>query len=59
MNSTNTDSTIKTYNLKVKVDGNNQPVILADKDNSPFVSDADLQDLLATTEDINNIFLSK
>lgn len=59
MNSTNTDSTIKIYNLKVKVDGNNQPVILADKDNSPFVSDADLQDLLATTEDINNIFLSK
>lgn len=59
MNSKNTDSTIKTYNLKVKVDGNNQPVILADKDNSPFVSDADLQDLLATTEDINNIFLSK
>ena len=59
MNSTNKDSTIKTYNLKVKVDGNNQPVILADKDNSPFVSDADLQDLLATTEDINNIFLSK
>ena len=56
MNSRNQDSTIKTYNLKVKVDGNNQPVILADKDNSPFVSDADLQDLLATTEDINNIF---
>lgn len=59
MNSTNKDNTIKTYNLKVKVDGNNQPVILADKDNSPFVSDADLQDLLATTEDINNIFPSK
>ena len=56
MNSTNTDSTIKTYNLKVKVDGNNQPVILADKDNSPFVSDADLQDLLATTQDIIDIF---
>ena len=56
MNSTNTDSTIKTYNLKVKVDGNNQPVILADKDKSPFVSDADLQDLLATTQDIINIF---
>lgn len=59
MNSRNQDSTIKIYNLKVKVDGNNQPVILADKDNSPFVSEADLQDLLATTEDINNIFLSK
>ena len=56
MNSTNTDSTIKAYNLKVKVDGNNQPVILADKDNSPFVSDADLQDLLATTQDIIDIF---
>lgn len=56
MNSTNTDSTIKTYNLKVKVDGNNQPVILADKNDSPFVSDEDLQSLLATTEDINNIF---
>ena len=56
MNSTNTDSTIKTYNLKVKVDGNNQPVILADKDNSPFVSDADLQSLLATTKDIDDIF---
>ena len=56
MNSTNKDSTIKTYNLKVKVDGNNQPVILADKDNSPFVSDADLQDLLATTKDIIDIF---
>ena len=56
MNSTNTDSTIKTYNLKVKVDGNNQPVILADKDNSPFVSDEDLQDLLATTQDIIDIF---
>lgn len=56
MNSTNKDSTIKTYNLKVKVDGNNQPVILADKDNSPFVSDADLQDLLATTQDIIDIF---
>lgn len=59
MNSRNQDSTIKTYNLKVKVDGNNQPVILADKDNSPFVSDADLQDLLATTEDIDRIFSSK
>ena len=56
MNSINTDSTIKTYNLKVKIDGNNQPVILADKDNSPFVSDADLQDLLATTQDIIDIF---
>ena len=56
MNSTNTDSTIKTYNLKVKVDGNNQPVILADKDNSPFVSDADLQDLLSTTQDVIDIF---
>lgn len=59
MNSTNTDSTIKTYNLKVKIDGNNQPVILADKENSPFVSDGDLQSLLATTEDINRIFSSK
>lgn len=59
MNSTNKDNTIKTYNLKVKVDGNNQPVILADKDNFPFVSDADLQDLLATTEDIDRIFSSK
>ena len=59
MNSTNKDNTIKTYNLKVKVDGNNQPVILADKNDSPFVSDEDLQSLLATTEDINNIFLSK
>ena len=56
MNSTNTDSTIKTYNLKVKIDGNNQPVILADKNNSPFVSDEDLQDLLATTQDIIDIF---
>ena len=56
MNSTNTDSTIKIYNLKVKVDGNNQPVILADKNDSPFVSDDDLQSLLAKTEDINNIF---
>ena len=52
MNSTNKDSTIKTYNLKVKIDGNNQPVILADKNESPFVSDEDLQSLLATTEDI-------
>lgn len=59
MNSRNQDSSIKTYNLKVKVDGNNQPVILADKDNSPFVSDADLQDLLATAEDIDRIFPSK
>lgn len=59
MNSTNKDNTIKTYNLKVKVDGNNQPVILADKNDSPFVSDEDLQSLLATTEDINNIFPSK
>ena len=56
MNSTNTDSTIKTYNLKVKIDGNNQPVILADKNNSPFVSDEDLQSLLATTKDIDDIF---
>lgn len=59
MNSTNTDSTIKVYNLKVKVDGNNQPVILADKDEYPFVSDQDLQNLLATTEDIDRIFSSK
>ena len=59
MNSTNTDSTIKTYNLKVKIDGNNQPVILADKNNSPFVSDEDLQNLLATTKDIDDIFLNK
>lgn len=59
MNSTNKDNTIKTYNLKVKVDGNNQPVILADKNNSPFISDEDLQSLLATIEDINNIFPSK
>ena len=58
MNSIN-DGTIKIYNLKVKVDGNNQPVILADKDNSPFVSDADLQGLLATAEDIDRIFSSK
>ena len=56
MNSTNTDSTIKTYNLKVKVDGNNQPIILADNNNSPFVSDEDLQSLLATTADIDGIF---
>ena len=59
MNSTNKDSTIKTYNLKVKIDGNNQPVILADKNESPFVSDEDLQSLLATTEDIDRIFSSK
>ena len=55
MNSTNTDSTIKVYNLKVKVDGNNQPVILADKDEYPFISDQDLQNLLATTTDIDGI----
>ena len=59
MNSTNKDNTIKTYNLKVKVDGNNQPVILADKDESPFVSDKDLESLLATIEDIDRIFSSK
>ena len=59
MNSTNTDSTIKIYNLKVKVDGNNQPIILADKNDSPFVSDDDLQSLLANTEDIDRIFSSK
>ena len=59
MNSRNQDSSIKTYNLKVKVDGNNQPVILADKDNFPFVSDADLHDLLATAEAIDRIFSSK